>query len=72
MDFFVSLAAPQSYLDVHGTSRFSRYVTLTDQHRQWHGEFQYFGANVYAYLLAKSGHCIDLISVQLNESYSRA
>jgi hypothetical protein len=70
--FFVSLAPPQSYLDVHGTRRFSRYVNLTDEHRQWHSEFRYFGTNVYAYLLAKFDDCIDLISVQLYESYSRA
>jgi chitinase len=71
-DFFVSMAPPQPYLDVHGTGRFRRYVNLTDPHRQWHSEFQYFGTNVYAYLLAKYDQCIDLISVQLYESYSRA
>lgn len=70
--FFVSVAPPQSYLDIHGTSRFSRYVNLTDPHRQWHSEFHYFGTNVYAYLLAKYDNWIDLISVQLYESYSRA
>lgn len=70
--YIVSTAPPQSYLDILGASRFSRYVNLTDPQRQWHADFQYFGSNVYAYLLAKHGESIDIISIQLYESYSRA
>lgn len=70
--FFVTMAPPQSYLDFEGAGRFSRLVNLTDKERQWHADFQYFGSNVYAYLLAKYGDWIDLVSIQLYESYSRA
>lgn len=71
--YIIGMAPPQSYLDaVDGSSHFSRYVNLTDSQRQWHGDFHYFGANVFAYLLAKYGDYIDVVSVQLYESYSRA
>ena len=66
------MAPPQSYLDVTGRSKFSRFVNLTDSERSWHPEFSYFGANVYAYLLARYSDVFDLISLQLYESYSRA
>jgi hypothetical protein len=69
--YIVSIAPPQSYLDIHST-KFSQYVNLTDSARSWHSEFQYFGENVYAYVLAKYGDHIDLILVQFYESYSRA
>lgn len=69
---WISMAPPQSYLDFHGSHRFSRFVNLTDASRSWHAEFQYFGANVYAYLLAVYGNWIDLVSIQFYESYSRA
>ena len=69
--YIVSMAPPQSYLDFN-TSNFSRYVNLTVPERRWHNEFNYFGCNVYAYLLAKCGDCIDLISLQLYESFSDA
>jgi hypothetical protein len=52
--------------------RFSRYVNLTDPMRPWHSHFSYYGANVYAYLLAKYGDYMDFISIQFYESYSRA
>jgi chitinase len=69
--YIISMAPPQSYLDLQ-TSNFSRYVNLTEPTRPWHNEFHYFGANVYAYVLAKYGDYIDFISVQFYESYSRA
>jgi len=70
--YVVSMAPPQSYLDILGRSCFSRLVNLSDPKRQWHTQFSYFGANVYAYLLAKSSESVDLISIQFYESYSRA
>ncbi|GKY91453.1 hypothetical protein MPSEU_000117600 [Mayamaea pseudoterrestris] len=70
--YLVSMAPPQSYLDFHGTNRFSRYINLTDPTRDWHDEFRYLGANVYAFLLAKYMDAIDLVSIQFYESYSRA
>ena len=70
--YVVSMAPPQSYLDIHGSSDFSRAVNLTDTTREWHNEFSYFGRNVYAYLLQRYGSWIDLVSVQFYESYSRA
>jgi len=66
------MAPPQSYLDFEGSGRFSRFVNLTDPERSWHPEFNYFGANVYAYLLERFGDSIDFVSIQLYESYSRA
>ncbi|KAL9181888.1 hypothetical protein ACHAXT_012231 [Thalassiosira profunda] len=69
--YIVHLAPPQSYLNLR-SSNFSRYVNLTDPNRGWHGDFSYFGANVYGYLLAKYGDCIDLVSIQLYESFSDA
>ena len=71
---FVSMAPPQSYLDI-GSKRFSRYVNLTDTEQErhdWHGDFSYFGANVYAYILQCYGDYVDLVSIQFYESYSRA
>lgn len=53
-------------------SRFSRYVNLTDPSRGWHDDFSYFGANSYAYVLARFEDAIDLISMQFYESYSQA
>jgi chitinase len=68
----VSMAPPQSYFDA-GSSKFSRYVNLTDPTRSWkHSEFSYYGANVYACVYAKWGDSIDFVSIQLYESYSRA
>jgi hypothetical protein len=69
--YFVSIAPPQSYLDINNV-HFSRFVNLTDNTRNWHAAFSYFGANVYAYVLQKYGHWVDLISIQFYESYSRA
>mmetsp|Transcript_2714 Transcript_2714/g.7561 ORF Transcript_2714/g.7561 Transcript_2714/m.7561 type:complete len:406 (+) Transcript_2714:115-1332(+) len=71
--YSIGMAPPQSYLDVH-TPRFSRAVNLTDNDhdRTWHADFSYFGANVYAVLLAKYGDAIDFVSIQFYESYSRA
>jgi hypothetical protein len=69
--FFTSIAPPQSYLDINN-GHFSRFVNLTDNTRNWHADFSYFGANVYAYILHKYGHWIDLISIQFYESYSKA
>jgi chitinase len=65
------MAPPQSYMDPQ-SSKFSRYVNLTEPDRPWHNEFHYFGANVYSYLLSKYGDYIDFISLQFYESYSRA
>lgn len=67
----VSIVPPQSYLDF-GTSQFSRFVNLTHPTQEWHSEFSYYGTNVYAYLLAKYQDSIDLVMIQLYESYSRA
>ena len=69
--YIIGMAPPQSYLDVQVT-HFSRHVNLTDSTRDWHGDFHYFGANVYAYLLSKGGDYIDFVSMQFYESYSRA
>ncbi|CAJ1942350.1 unnamed protein product [Cylindrotheca closterium] len=69
--FIVSMAPPQSYLDI-STSRFSRFVNLTHPDRHWHSDFQYFGANVYAHTLAKYGDYVDLVQIQFYESYARA
>jgi beta-glucosidase len=69
--YIIGMAPPQSYLD-HSTSSFSRKVNLTDESREWHKGFHYFGANVYAYVLAKYGDYIDFVSIQFYESYSRA
>lgn len=69
--YFVSIVPPQSYLDFQ-SSKFSQYVNLTDPDRDWHSDFEYFGANVYAYVLAEYGDSIDLIVVQFYESYARA
>jgi chitinase len=69
--YIVGMAPAQSYLDVQ-SSMFSRSVNLTDPSREWHNEFHYFGANVYAYVLSKYGDEIDFVSVQFYESFSRA
>ena len=69
--YVVTMAPPQSYLNFN-TSEFSRYVNLTIPGRRWHADFAYFGNNVYAYLLAAYGNYVDLVSVQLYESYSDA
>ncbi|KAL3905915.1 MAG: hypothetical protein SGILL_009484, partial [Bacillariaceae sp.] len=69
--YIIGMAPPQSYLDLE-TSNFSRQVNLTDSTRDWHNDFHYFGANVYAYLLAKFGSYIDFVSIQFYESYSTA
>ena len=65
------MAPPQSYMNFDNP-HFSRYVNLTEPDRPWHAEFHYFGANVYSYILAKWGDSIDLVSMQLYESYSLA
>jgi chitinase len=70
--YLISMAPPQSYLDFHGANRFSRFTNLTDPDREWHNEFQYFGSNVYAFMLAEFMDAIDLVSIQFYESYSRA
>ncbi|KAG7359182.1 glycosyl hydrolase family 18 protein [Nitzschia inconspicua] len=69
--YIIGMAPPQSYLDVD-TPHFSRKVNLIDNTRDWHEDFHYFGANVYAYLLAKYGTYIDFVSIQFYESFSRA
>mmetsp|Transcript_22025 Transcript_22025/g.46455 ORF Transcript_22025/g.46455 Transcript_22025/m.46455 type:complete len:405 (-) Transcript_22025:136-1350(-) len=69
--YVVTMAPPQSYLNVND-SNFSRYVNLTFSNRRWHNNFGNFGSNVYAYILAKYGDYIDLVSIQFYESYSDA
>ena len=69
--YIVSIAPPQSYLNINSTN-FSRYVNISIPNRRWHSDFHYFGLNVYAYLLAKYGMYIDFISIQLYESWSDA
>mmetsp|Transcript_15774 Transcript_15774/g.22533 ORF Transcript_15774/g.22533 Transcript_15774/m.22533 type:complete len:425 (+) Transcript_15774:51-1325(+) len=69
--YTVSMAPAESYLDIPN-SKFSRYVNLTYPDDNWHHEFSYHGASVYAYILAKWGDCIDFISVQFYESFSHA
>ena len=69
--YVVSMAPPQSYLNFQSSS-FSRFVNISIPEREWHSDFEYFGNNVYAYLLAKYGDFIDLVSIQLYESYSDA
>jgi len=69
--YIVSIAPPLSYLNMNN-SNFSRYVNISIPNRRWHSDFHYFGSNAYAYLLAKYGNYIDLISIQLYESWSDA
>ena len=73
--YIVGMAPAQSYLDIE-SRRFSRYLNLTDETRtksdDWHSDFQYFGANCYAYLLSKYADAIDFVSIQFYESYSKA
>jgi hypothetical protein len=71
---FVSMAPPQSYLNIK-SSRFSRYVNLTDPTANRptpYSTFTYYGANVYVYLLQQYGDWIDLVLLQFYESYSEA
>jgi hypothetical protein len=70
---FISIAPPQSYLNINST-RFSRFVNLTDPTRRCepYSTFSYYGMNVYAYLVHRYGDWIDLISIQFYESYSQA
>ena len=68
--YIVTIAPMESYLDV-GIPKFSRYVNLPYED-DWHPEFTYHGANLYAYILAKWQDAIDLISIQLYESFSHA
>ena len=68
--YIVTIAPPQSYLNFD-SSDFTRYVNIT-QDRGWHDDFSYFGNNIYAYALYKYGAHIDLVSIQLYESYSNA
>lgn len=65
------MAPPESYLDIT-SSKFSRYVNLTEPARGWHSNFSHFGAGVYSYLMKKYGLYIDFVSVQFYESYSKA
>jgi hypothetical protein len=69
--YIIFIVPAQSYLDIQST-RFSRYLNLTDPDRLWHKDFSYFGRNLYAYWLAKYGEFIDLVMIQFYESYSRA
>lgn len=69
--YIVGMAPPQSYLDC-SNHEFSRKVNLIDPKRSWHADFNYFGANVYAYILAKFADAIDFVAIQFYESYSRA
>ncbi|KAL3768369.1 hypothetical protein ACHAW5_005207 [Stephanodiscus triporus] len=68
--YVVSMAPPQSYLNFNDPT-FGRYVNLT-RDRGWHDDFGYFGNNLYAYLLEEYGSHVDMVSVQLYESYSDA
>ena len=71
---FVSIAPAQSYMNIN-SSRFSRYVNLTDptgNRPAPYSTFSFYGSNVYAYLVQQYGDWIDLISIQFYESYSVA
>jgi beta-glucosidase len=68
--YIVTIAPPQSYLNFDN-SNFGQYVNITHA-RGWHDDFNYFGNNIYAYILYKYGEYIDLVSIQLYESYSNA
>ena len=69
--YIVSLAPAQSYMDLDMT-KFSRSLSCPGP-PEWHPEFHHFGANGYAYLLARFGHAPwDFVSIQFYESYSRA
>jgi len=68
--YVVSLAPPQSYLNV-GTSNFS--LSLNNPATCWHPEFLYAGRNAYASLLALAGEAtFDYVLLQLYESWSVA
>jgi len=69
--YIVTMAPPESYLDFTNND-FSRYVNLTYPKDDWHFDFSFHGRNLYSYILAKYGTYIDLISIQLYESYSHA
>jgi hypothetical protein len=69
--YAVTMAPPQSYLNFYDPP-FGRYLNTTKE-RGWHDEFGYFGNNAYAYLLLdESESYVDLVSIQLYESYSDA
>lgn len=68
--YIITMAPPQSYLNFDN-SDFGQYVNIT-HHRGWHDDFSYFGNNIYAYILYQYGAYIDLVSIQLYESYSNA
>ena len=82
--FIVSLVPPQSYLDVE-SPHYDR--NLNHAYPNFHPEFKYHGANVYALWVAKYGitkmsplgssavedvATFDIIDVQLYEGFSRA
>jgi len=69
--YLVSITPAESYLDF-STEKFSRYVNLSYPNDDWHQDFLYHGSNVYAYILAKYEKSIDMISIQLYESYTHA
>ena len=71
--FIVSMAPPESYLDLQ-TTEFSKFVNLTYPDDDWNIDpaFSYHGRNNYAYVLAKYPDAIDFISFQLYETKSHA
>jgi len=66
--YIVTIVPPQSYLDVQNNA-FSLYVNLS---QSWASSFDYHGANVYAYLVAKYDAYIDAVLLQVYEGWSRA
>lgn len=71
--FIISMAPPESYLDIQ-TTTFSKYVNLTYPSDDWGDDppFSYHGHNTYAVPLALEPDAFDFISIQIYETKSHA
>jgi hypothetical protein len=71
--YIVSLAPPESYLDIQ-TTAFSKFVNLTYPDDDWGDDppFSYHGHNTYAYPLVKEPTAFDFVSIQIYETKSHA
>ncbi|GMH85926.1 hypothetical protein TrST_g9946 [Triparma strigata] len=71
--YIVSMAPPESYLDIQ-TTEFSKYVNLTYPSDDWNIDppFSYHGHNTYALPLAMHPDAFDFINFQIYETKSHA
>ena len=67
--YVVTMVPPQSYFDEENTA-FD--LSLLHSFPNFHPEFKYRGANVYAGIFAKWPTAFDIVDIQLYESWSRA